>query len=97
MDEPWNMEFVSEGSLQVTGHKPEELIKNRKVSFLDLIHPEDRDQVKRKMDPDLLESSGFSIEYRLIVRISALGLAARTFQTSDGKRLYIGTRFYSGY
>jgi PAS domain-containing protein len=39
------MEYASAGSLRLTGYAPEELLGNRRVSYTDLIHGEDRERV----------------------------------------------------
>lgn len=41
-DADWTMEFVSEGSVALTGYRPEDLLYNRVTSFAALIVPEDR-------------------------------------------------------
>ncbi|NTW91013.1 MAG: PAS domain-containing protein, partial [Erysipelotrichaceae bacterium] len=44
-DKNWTMEFVSEGCLELTGYKSTDLVGNRKISYNDLIHPEDQASV----------------------------------------------------
>jgi PAS domain-containing protein len=41
-DPEWTMEFISAGCLELTGYPPEDLIHNTRISFAELIHPEDR-------------------------------------------------------
>jgi PAS domain S-box-containing protein len=64
-DEDWTMEFVSEGSLGLTGHAPEDLVGNRRVSYGDLIHPDDRERVWEKVQAGLEECRPFQFNYRM--------------------------------
>ena len=43
IDRAWAMEFVSEGSEQITGYAPQDLIENREIAYGELIHPDDRE------------------------------------------------------
>ena len=52
-DADWTMEFVSEGSLQLTGYRPEELLRDGRVSYETITHPEDRDRVRREIQRPL--------------------------------------------
>ncbi|MGI5861049.1 MAG: PAS domain-containing protein [Myxococcales bacterium] len=61
----WTMELVSEGCLELTGHSPEDLIGNAKVSFEDLIHPDDRERVWNEVQAGVAQGRRFGIEYRL--------------------------------
>jgi PAS domain-containing protein len=44
-DENWTMEFISEGCVELTGYNPLDLIGNRKLSYGELIHPDDQGPV----------------------------------------------------
>jgi len=37
------MEFVSEGCYELTGYQPSELLHNAKLSYADIIYPDDRE------------------------------------------------------
>jgi len=65
-DEHWTMKFVSEGGAELTGYAPEDLIDNHIVAYRDLIHPEDRDQVRANIDEALETQSPFQLNYRII-------------------------------
>ena len=66
-DPDWTMEFVSEGSVALTGYRPEDLIDSRTVSFAQLIIPEDRDRVWEEVQ----EAVGAHEPYRLSYRIKS--------------------------
>ncbi|MEZ0576046.1 ATP-binding protein [Halodesulfovibrio aestuarii] len=61
----WLMRFVSDGSKELVGYSPEELLKDEGVSFSSLIVNEDRENARKTIDEQLEHSDNFSIEYRL--------------------------------
>jgi PAS domain S-box-containing protein len=65
-DDKWTMKFISSGSAEVTGYKPEELIENKKRSFASIVHPEDRQAGSKEIREALRKKKSFEIEYRLI-------------------------------
>lgn len=64
-DQDWTMEFVSEGSLDLTGYQTVELIDSRKASYESLIHPEDRGAVRDEVRAALREDRPFQMTYRI--------------------------------
>jgi PAS domain S-box-containing protein len=64
-DYHWTMEFVSEGSLELTGHRPGELVGSAGVHYGDLIHPEDQAVVWNKVQSALHEGRLFQMTYRI--------------------------------
>jgi PAS domain S-box-containing protein len=64
-DDSWTMEFVSEGSLDLTGYRPDELIGSSKVSYGELIHPEDRESVWKEVQTAMREGRSFQMSYRI--------------------------------
>lgn len=64
-DPDWTMEFVSDGSMDLTGYKPSELIDNAVTSYADLINPEDRGEVWRQVQSALDEKGPFRTVYRI--------------------------------
>ncbi|MGI8910204.1 MAG: PAS domain S-box protein, partial [Rubrobacteraceae bacterium] len=64
-DSDWTMELVSEGSLELTGHAPDDLVGNRRVSYGDLIHPDDRERVWEKVQSGIEERRPFQFNYRI--------------------------------
>ncbi len=64
-DESWTMEYVSEGCLPLTGYNPVELLGNRVRSYEELVHPEDREQVRLEVEAGVRERRVFQLVYRL--------------------------------
>ncbi|EDZ61157.1 sensory transduction histidine kinase [Sulfurimonas gotlandica GD1] len=64
-DDKWSMEFISEGCFNLTGHKPNDVMNNKKISFLEVIHPEDRDKVWEDVQNGLKKEGNFESEYRI--------------------------------
>jgi PAS domain S-box-containing protein len=64
-DHERTMEFVSQGCFNLTGYQPGELIKNSKVSYNELIHPDASDQVWNTIQTALKEHKPFQMTYRI--------------------------------
>ena len=64
-DPSWTMEFVSTGCLPLTGHPPEDLLGNARVSYAELIHPEDRQAVWAGVQEALERQGPFQLTYRI--------------------------------
>jgi PAS domain S-box-containing protein len=64
-DEKWTMEFVSKGSIDLTGYKPEDFINNNIIAFADIIHPDDRQHVWDQVQEALLKKHTYRILYRI--------------------------------
>ena len=60
------MEFISAGCRQLTGYDSEDLLFNKKLSFNDLIHPDDRQMVNQDIQKANTEKRQFQLEYRII-------------------------------
>jgi PAS domain S-box-containing protein len=87
-DSDWTMEFVSDGCLGLTEYKPEDLIENRKVSFGQLIYPDDRKKIKNEIAPLLEAGKPFELIYRIITateKIKWVWEKGRGVYTPDGK------------
>jgi len=64
-DQDRTMEFASQGALELTGYSPSELIGNKKISFAQLIHPDDINQVKSEINKANRENRSFQFTYRI--------------------------------
>lgn len=62
----WTMEFVSKGCFQLTGYKPQDLILNNKISYEEIIHPEDRKMVRDDVEKAVKKLKQFHLKYRII-------------------------------
>ena len=67
-DPQWTMEFVSDGFYGLTGYQPKEIIRNKKISYKDLIHPDDRQMVWDTIQKSLNKQIPFKIVYRIITK-----------------------------
>ncbi len=65
-DKNWTMEFISRRCLKLTGYKSADLILNNKISYEDIIHPEDRKIIRDNVKEAIKKSKQFHIEYRII-------------------------------
>jgi PAS domain S-box-containing protein len=65
-DENFTAVFASEGSLKLTGYQPSDLIQNRKITFVSLIHPDDREWVIRYIRSAVDQKTSFQCTYRII-------------------------------
>ena len=70
-DLDWTMEFVSVGSVALTGYDPEELVENRGGSYGNLIHPEDREAVWDTVQRSLEAGGPFHLIYRITAKDSS--------------------------
>jgi two-component system, NarL family, sensor histidine kinase UhpB len=65
-DPDWTMEFVSEGSYALTGYRPSDLVDNATLSYGDLIHPDDRDDVWDSVQDAVANHDRYQLTYRII-------------------------------
>ncbi|MGB7580829.1 MAG: PAS domain S-box protein [Sedimentisphaerales bacterium] len=64
-DRDWTMEFVNEGSINLTGYRPAELINNSKITYNQLIHPDECEKVWDTIQAALKEHKPFQLTYRI--------------------------------
>ena len=64
-DNDWTMEFVSQGCLELTGYVADELILNNKISYIELIHPEDKENVFVTIRESINKKTPYQIVYRI--------------------------------
>ncbi len=62
----WTMNFISEYIVKISGHESDAFINDSKMSYADIIHPEDREYVTNSVGNSIDSSESFSIEYRII-------------------------------
>ncbi len=64
-DAEWTMLFVSQGSRELTGYPPEDLVGSHEMTYGQLIHPDDKDVVREDVHAALREHRHFEIIYRI--------------------------------
>jgi len=64
-DTLWTMEFLSEGVEALTGYTAEELMQNRRLSFVELIELEDRPMVWDMVQAALAADRSYQVVYRI--------------------------------
>ncbi|MGC9398064.1 MAG: GAF domain-containing protein [Anaerolineae bacterium] len=67
-DAAWTMRFVSQGSLELTGYAPAELVGNRTLAYRELIVPEDREKVREAVREAVEHHKPFQVTYRIRTR-----------------------------
>ena len=65
-DTDWTMQFVSKGSIEVTGYRPEDFIENNVISFNDIIYPDDRRHVWDQVQEALTQQRKYRLLYRIL-------------------------------
>lgn len=61
----WTMEYVSRGCLNLTGYQPEDIIKDKTISYGDLIYVEDKDFVWKKVKEAVENNKFYNLEYKI--------------------------------
>ncbi len=61
----WKMEFVSDGSVALTGYQPEAIIDSATIAYADIIHPEDRQKVWQGVQAAISHHEPFELIYRI--------------------------------
>ncbi|ODB96722.1 hypothetical protein A3196_08120 [Candidatus Thiodiazotropha endoloripes] len=64
-DEYWSMQFISDGIEDIAGYPSKEIKGNALVKYADLIHKDDRQNVRDHVTRSIDDHSQFEIEYRL--------------------------------
>ena len=65
-DRDWTMHYVSEGSYDLTGYRPESLLFNKELAYNDLIAPEFRELLWARWKEALDKKEKFREEYEII-------------------------------
>lgn len=64
-DRDWTVEYFSDGVAELTGHAPSDFMGEAKITFGSLIHPDDAQMVRDKVQEALSAKGKFTIEYRI--------------------------------
>jgi PAS domain S-box-containing protein len=65
-DTYWTMQFLSSNCKELTGYEAADLIDNKRLSFFDLIHPDDRQMVWDAVDAAAKRDTPYTLEYRIV-------------------------------
>jgi PAS domain S-box-containing protein len=71
-DKFWTMVFLSEGTRELTGYSPEDLLDNNKISYTDLIHKDDQDAIRKEVQAAIKEKRHFQYTYRILTKSGEL-------------------------
>ena len=64
-DAHWTMVFVSQGCAELTGYAPAQLLGASGVSWVQIIHPEDRQRVRGAVQSAVANGQRFAVQYRI--------------------------------
>lgn len=64
----WDMIYVSQGCLKLTGYTPEEIILSKNPPFGNLIHAEDKDYVWKRVQKAIHDQLPYEVEYRITTK-----------------------------
>jgi PAS domain-containing protein len=59
------MKFVSTGARALTGYAAEDLVGNARVSYAELIHPDDRERIWEEGQSAVAQDRPFVLDYRI--------------------------------
>ena len=62
----WTMEFVSEGSIELSGYSPSEITGDGTERYVGFIHPDERERVREEIREALAKGLSYKTEYRII-------------------------------
>ncbi|WP_346285525.1 EAL domain-containing protein [Zoogloea sp.] len=65
-DEHWTMVFVSQGSAELCGYAPAEIVDNAFISWENITHPEDRARVREQIRRAARDGQRFAVQYRIL-------------------------------
>jgi diguanylate cyclase (GGDEF)-like protein/PAS domain S-box-containing protein len=64
-DSRWTMLFVSQGCLELTGYRPEDLLEGGCVTWEELTYPDDRARVHEEIEAAVAANRRFALQYRI--------------------------------
>ena len=64
-DENYTMKFLSKGCKELTGYEIEDIKDNKKLSYKELIHPEDRKDLRDKIQNSIEKDERYQTNYRI--------------------------------
>jgi len=67
-DSLYTMESLSDAIYNITGYNKEELINNKRKSYISIIHPEDKKNIFEEISIQLKNKGHYKINYRIITK-----------------------------
>ncbi|MBE0662673.1 MAG: PAS domain-containing protein [Bacteroidales bacterium] len=64
-DANWSMQFISHQIEKISGYPASDIIGNSKMSYMDIIHPDDREDVVRQVNNGISMKMPFEVIYRI--------------------------------
>jgi len=65
IDKYWTMKFVSFAFTKITGYEAEDIINNKRLTYNELIVPEDRQRVWDELQPAINNQQHYEIKYKI--------------------------------
>ena len=65
-DRDWTMKYVSEGCVELTGYRAEDIIDNKQISYNEIIFPEYREEVWNLWEKAVRNGKTFRMEYEIL-------------------------------
>lgn len=67
-DENWTMTFLSEGCYDLTGYTPDEILRNKVISYHEIISSEHREITFKQWESDIAANLSSSNEYTIVTK-----------------------------
>ena len=64
-DDNWTMEYLSDGVRKILGYSPEQIVLNKELSYQDVIHPDDREDVHQVIKKAVQKGTRYQMDYRI--------------------------------
>lgn len=65
-DKSYTMTYISKGFELLFGYNIDDILHNRELAFVEIIHPNDRENLYNEIQRQLTESESFEVQYRII-------------------------------
>ncbi len=92
IDESWTMTFLSNGFEGIVGYDRDDVLRNRRISFNDIIHPDYREQLFKQWQEAIETREALVLEYPIIHKSGEIRWVWERGQVAysqSGKPLYI--------
>ncbi|MCK7524595.1 MAG: PAS domain-containing protein [Ignavibacteriales bacterium] len=91
-DKNWTIHFISDACKNITGYSQNDFIKNKKVTFNDIIHPDYQKAIWEKWQTTLKDKTFFEFEYPIITKTGKLKWVwerGKGIYSNNGKLLFL--------